>query len=115
MHIIPFPFNCKYDDHGPLYETASVAIVYPPDDAMTLNQLDKSQLAPLVTLVSIDCPWQKAPSILNHPTVLHLRRVFLAQQPVQANFSGTILFGNAVCRKEAAHTKSHSFFDFFSA
>ncbi len=76
---------------------------------------DKSQLAPLVTLVSIDCPWQKAPSILNHPTVLHLRRVFLAQQPVQANFSGTILFGNAVCRKEAAHTKSHSFFDFFSA
>ena len=65
---------------------ASVAIVYPPDDAMTLTQLDKSQLAALVTLVSIDCPWQKAPSILKHPTLLHLRRVLLAQQPVQSKF-----------------------------
>ena len=82
VHIIPFPF--KDDDHGPSNETASVAIVYTPDDAMTLTQLDKSQLAALVTLVSIDCLLQKAPSILNHPTLLHLRRVLLAQRPVQS-------------------------------
>jgi len=67
VHIIPFPF--KDGDHGPSYETASVAIVYPPDDAMTLTQLDKSQLAALVMLVRIDCLLQKAPSILKHPTL----------------------------------------------
>ena len=84
VHIITFPF--KDGDHGPSYETAAVAIVYPPDDAMTLTQLDKSQLAVLVTLVPIDCLLQKAPFILNHPTLLHLRRVLLAQRPVPFYF-----------------------------
>ena len=115
VHIIPFPFDCKYDDHGSLYETASVAIVYPPDDAMTLTQLDKSQLAALVTLVAIDCLLQKAPSILNHPTLLHLRRVLLAQRPVQSKIKRYHSISECcVSTIEAAHTKNHSFLDIFT-
>jgi hypothetical protein len=82
VHIISFPFK----DHLPSYDAASTVVVYPSDDAMVLTQLDKNQLAALKTLVFIDCPWQKAPSILSHHSLSHLRRVKLARPPVHSKF-----------------------------
>ncbi|KAF0718534.1 Aste57867_1636 [Aphanomyces stellatus] len=81
IQIVPYPFP---ESTPPHYDVKKAVVVYPSNDAAVINELE--DLESLETLIFIDCPWQKAPSILNDPVLSHLRCVKLANPPLESKF-----------------------------
>ncbi|CAK4086538.1 unnamed protein product [Aphanomyces euteiches] len=81
IQIIPFPFM---EEQAPTYDAKKAVVVYPSHDAAIISELE--DLDELETLIFIDTPWQKAPSILNDPKISHLRCVKLANPPLESKF-----------------------------
>ncbi|KAL7686573.1 putative Zinc finger, CCHC-type [Plasmopara halstedii] len=85
VHIIPYPPRDDANDL-PVYTRESTLVVYPSFEAQTLEQFSAEKLRDICTFVFIDCPWQKAPVILNNPAIATLRHVKLARPPKESNF-----------------------------
>ncbi|OQR85352.1 hypothetical protein ACHHYP_11913 [Achlya hypogyna] len=81
IEIIQFPYA---EGKAPAYDAAKAVVVYPSNDALVLDDLE--DIDQIETLIFIDCPWQKGPTILNHPSVAHLRAVKLAKPPLHSKF-----------------------------
>ncbi|TMW66399.1 hypothetical protein Poli38472_004164 [Pythium oligandrum] len=68
------------------YDRESVVVVYPTNYSETMPEMTPTDLAKVKTLVFIDCPWQKAPVILQDPKLENLRCVKLAVPPSESKF-----------------------------
>ncbi|RHY27603.1 hypothetical protein DYB32_007655 [Aphanomyces invadans] len=79
--IIPYPFP---EESRPQYDAKEAVVVYPSIDAYVIDELE--DLDSLKTLIFIDTPWQKAPTVLNDPALSHLRCVKLARPPLESKY-----------------------------
>ncbi|RHY00299.1 hypothetical protein DYB34_004665 [Aphanomyces astaci] len=68
ISIIPYPFPSQ---NPPEYDVKEAVVVYPSINAVVIDELEDPDS--VKTLIFIDCPWQKAPSILHDPALSHLR------------------------------------------
>ncbi|RHY20012.1 hypothetical protein DYB25_001865 [Aphanomyces astaci] len=81
ISIIPYPFPSQ---NPPQYDVKEAVVVYPSINAVVIDELE--DLDSVKTLIFIDCPWQKAPSILHDPALSHLRCVKLARPPLESKY-----------------------------
>lgn len=85
VEIINWPLSEQHQQ-SLKYHRDEVLVVYPTYDAEVLPEMTCQDLEQVTTLVFIDCPWQKAPVILQDPKLVGLRRVKLASPPTQSKF-----------------------------
>lgn len=90
VEIIQYPLETTQADGEPaaplMYTREDTVVVYPSYESETLADLTAEDLQKLKTLVFIDCPWQKAPAILQDPALANVRCVKLAKPPLESNF-----------------------------
>ncbi len=85
VEIIPYPLSEEHQQTLD-YDRETVFVVYPTNQSETLPEITPADLTQLTTLVFIDCPWQKAPIILQDTKLAKLRCVKLATPPTQSKF-----------------------------
>ncbi|KAJ0392373.1 hypothetical protein P43SY_011877 [Pythium insidiosum] len=83
--IVPYPLS-ESDNASLDYDRDRVLVVYPTNHSETMPEMTAEDLSKVNTLVFIDCPWQKAPVILQDPKLEGLRCVKLATPPAQSKF-----------------------------
>ncbi|GLD98610.1 hypothetical protein PINS_up007327 [Pythium insidiosum] len=83
--IVPYPLS-ESDNAALDYDRDRVLVVYPTNQSETMPEMTAEDLAKVTTLVFIDCPWQKAPVILQDPKLQGLRCVKLATPPAHSKF-----------------------------
>jgi hypothetical protein len=84
VKIVPYP--AMQDQSIPMYDRETDYVVYPTNQSETVYSLTPEDLGKMKTLIFIDCPWQKAPVLMNTPELSHLRCIKLAQPPIQSKF-----------------------------
>lgn len=90
VQIIQYPLPETNGSDGeqaaPMYTREDTVVVYPSYESETLADLTAEDLQQLKTLVFIDCPWQKAPVILQDSVLANVRCVKLAKPPLESKF-----------------------------
>lgn len=87
VEILQYPLVKDADGAASVtYTREDTVVVYPSSESETLADLSKDDLQKLQRLVFIDCPWQKAPVILQDPALANVRCVKLAKPPLESKF-----------------------------